>query len=242
MGCAGLPGASVISSVTALAPRFLYDFCTPGRMVVQVGSEAVGRDVTETLLIVGVAVAMVFVAVLLIEGALRPGYDPKYHTGSELSLGDRGWIQIASFLQMGVGIFAFAIGVNRTLDTPVGAVLLAIFGLGSIASGVFVPDPRRGYPPGAPTGTPAALSWHAKVHDVAGPVMFLAIFAACLTVARSLQGPWRLYTVLTAIVGLALTVWTAFAYHKDAGNTGLVQRALILVYLSWIVLLGIHLV
>lgn len=40
---------------------------------------------TETLLIVGVAAAVVFVAVLLIEGALRPGYDPTYHTGSELS-------------------------------------------------------------------------------------------------------------------------------------------------------------
>jgi membrane protein implicated in regulation of membrane protease activity len=77
---------------------------------------------------------------------------------------------------------------------------------------------------------------------VAGPVMFLAIFGACLTVAGSLQGPWRLCTVLTAIVGLALTVWTAFAYQKDAGNTGLVQRALILVYLNWIVLLGIHVV
>jgi len=78
-------------------------------MVVQVGSEAAGRDVTETLLIVGVAAAVVFVAVLLVEGALRSGYDPAYHSGSELSLGDRGWIQMANFLQMGVGMFAFAL-------------------------------------------------------------------------------------------------------------------------------------
>lgn len=68
---------------------------------------------TDTLLIVGVVTAMVFVAVLLIEGTLRPGYDPTYHTGSELSLGDRGWIQIANFLQMGLGMLAFAVGVNR---------------------------------------------------------------------------------------------------------------------------------
>jgi Protein of unknown function (DUF998) len=77
--------------------------------------------VTETLLIVGVAVAVVFVVVLLVEGAFRPAYNPTYHTGSELSLGDRGWIQIANFLQMGVGMFAFAIGVNRILDTFGGA-------------------------------------------------------------------------------------------------------------------------
>jgi hypothetical protein len=206
-------------------------------------SEEDGREVTETLLLVVVAVAVVFLAVLLIEGALRPGYDPTYHTGSELSLGDRGWIQIANFLQMGGGMFAFAIGVNRTLNTPVGAVLLAIFGLGMIAAGVFLPDPIRGYPPGAPTGTPDEVTRHHQVHHVVGgPVAFLAIFGACLTVAGRLEGSWRLYTVLTAIVGLALTIWTALAFQRDAANTALVQRALILVYWSWIVLLGIHLV
>ncbi len=197
---------------------------------------------TETLLIVGVVTAVVFVAVLIIEGALRPGYDPAYHTGSELSLGDRGWIQIANFLQMGVGMFAFAVGVNRTLDTPVGAALLVIFGLGMIAAGVFLPDPTRGYPPGAPTGTPDEVSWHHTAHGVVGgPVAFLAIFGACLTLAFHLDGFWRLYTVLTAVAGLALTIGTAFAYQRDAAKTGLVQRALILVYWSWIVLLGIHL-
>lgn len=100
-------------------------------------------------LLAGVATAVVFVIVPLIEGARRPGYDPSYHTISELSLGDRGWIQISNFLQMGVGTLAFAVGVKRTLNTPVGAVLLAIFGLGMVAAGVFRPDPIRGYPPGA---------------------------------------------------------------------------------------------
>lgn len=87
------------------------------------------------------------------------------------------------------------------------------------------------------------MTWHHQVHGVVGgPVAFLAIFGACLTLAGRLDGSWRLYTVLTAIVGLALTIWTALAFQRDAVNTGLVQRALILVYWSWIVLLGIHLV
>lgn len=196
---------------------------------------------TETLLIIGMAAALVFVAVFLIEGALRPGYDPTYHTVSQLSVGDRGWIQIANFLLMGMAMFAFAVGVNRTLNTAVGAVLLAIFGLGAIASGVFVTDPMRGYPPGAPTETAAEVTWHHKLHDAVAPPMFLAIFGACLTLAGRLDGPWRLYTVLTAIVGLALTIGTALAYQRDAANTGLIQRALLLVYWSWIVLLGIRL-
>lgn len=196
----------------------------------------------ETLLIVGMATAVVFVTVLLIEGALRSGYDPTYHTVSELSLGDRGWIQITNFLQMGVGAFAFAFGVNWTLNTLAGAVLLAIFGFGMIVAGVFLPDPLRGYPPEAPAGTPDQVSWHHKIHDViSGPLAFLAIFGACLTLAGRLDGPWRLYTMLTAAAGLALTIWTALAYQNDAVNTGLVQRALILMYWSWIVLLSIHL-
>ena len=85
------------------------------------------------------------------------------------------------------------------------------------------------------------MTWHSKLHDAVAPPMFLAIFGACLTLAGRLDGPWRMYTVLTAIVGLALTIGTALAYQRDVANTGLIQRALLLVYWSWIFLLGIHL-
>ena len=77
---------------------------------------------------------------------------------------------------------------------------------------------------------------------VGGPVAFFAIFGACVALAGRLQGGWQLYTVLTAAVGLAMTVWTALAFQKDAANTGLVQRGLLLVYWSWIVALGLRLV
>jgi len=198
---------------------------------------------TDALLLAAVAAAVVFCAVLLTEGARRPGYNPVYHTGSELELGERGWIQRANFLLMGVGAFAFAVGVQRTLNTDAGAVLLMIFGLGLLVAGVFVPDAVRGYPPRATSEAPAELTWHHQVHGVVGgPVAFLALFGACLTLAGGLQGAWRLYTVLTAVAGLAMTIWTALAYQRDAAKTGLVQRGLILVYWSWIVLLGIHLI
>ena len=197
---------------------------------------------TEALLLVGVGAAIVFIAVLLIEGALRPGYDPVYHTGSELELGQRGWIQRVNFFLMGSGVFAFAIGVDRTLGTAVGALLLAIFGFGMIVAGVFVPAAVRGYPPGAPTEASAKPTWQHQMHGiVGGPIAFFALLGACLTLAGQLQGAWRLYTVLTAVLGLALTVWTAVAYQRDAAHTGLIQRGLIFVYWSWIVVVGVHL-
>jgi hypothetical protein len=68
---------------------------------------------TVTPLIIGVTAAAVFLTVLFIEGGLRPYYRSSYHTGSELTLGERGWVQSANFVQMGVGMFAFAFGVNR---------------------------------------------------------------------------------------------------------------------------------
>ena len=182
-----------------------------------------------------------FPAVVLIEGARRPSFDPIYHTGSELELGEWGWIQRANFFVTGIGMFAFAVGVARTLDSAVGPVLLALFGVGMIIAGVFAPDAVRGYPPGAGSEPSAELSWQAKVHNATGPVMFLALFVACLTLAGRLQGGWQLYTAITAAAGLGLTVWTALAFQTDAANTGLVQRGLLLVYLSWIALLGIYL-
>ena len=180
--------------------------------------------------------------VLLIEGARRPGYNPIYHTGSELELGNRGWIQRANFLVMAMGVFAFAVGVDRSLGTTVGAVLLVIFGLGMAVAGVFVPDAVRGYPPGAPIQPSAKPTWQHQVHGVVGgPIAFFGLLGACLTLAGQLQGFWRWHTVLTAIAGLGMTIWTALAYRRDAAHTGLIQRGLIAVYWSWIVVLGIHL-
>lgn len=192
---------------------------------------------TDILLIIGVTTAVAFLVVLFIEGALRSHYNPWYHTGSELTLGKRGWVQVANFVLMGAGMLAFALGVERALDNAIGAVLLAVFGLGLIVAGVFRPDPLRGYPP----NNEGDVTWRGQMHNASGPLMFLALFGACLALTGSFEGLWQTYTVITAVVGLALTSWTAFSFQKDAAHTGLVQRALILVYWAWIILTGIHL-
>jgi hypothetical protein len=197
---------------------------------------------TQALLLAGVAASAVFVVVVHVEGALRPGYRPMYHTGSELELGHRGWVQRANFLLMACGVFAFSVGVDRTLSSTSGTVLLAIFGFGMAIAGVFVPDAVRGYPPGAPTEPSAKPTWQHQVHSiVGGPIAFFALFGACLALSGQLLGVWRWYTLLTAGTGLGMTIWTALAYKKDADHTGLIQRGLIVVYWGWIVALGLHL-
>lgn len=129
-----------------------------------------GRAATsEVLFFAGVAAAVLFVAVLLIEGAVRPGYDPIYHTVSELELGERGWVQRANFFVMAAGVFAFTVAVQRTLDSTIGAVLMGVFGFGLVIAGVFTPDPVRGYPPGAPIDREANLTWQAQSTTCPGP-------------------------------------------------------------------------
>ena len=160
---------------------------------------------TAALLLYGAAAVVLFVVVMTIEGARRPGYDATYHTGSELELGPGGWIQRANFLLVGSGFAAVAVGVQRTLQTTAGAVLLGVAALGLVMAAIFTPDPVRGYPPGASSRTARPETVHAQLHEVSGPLMTLALFGACVAVARRLDGPWAIYTLATAVVGLVST-------------------------------------
>ena len=120
----------------------------------------------------------------------------------------------------------------------VGPIFLAVFGLGAIASAVFLPDSLRGYPPGADRN----VTLHGQIHNAVGPAMFVAILVAAILHTGQLDGAWRVYTVLTAVAGLGLTVGTAVSFQRDSAYTGLVQRGLLSVYLVWVALLGVHLV
>jgi len=57
---------------------------------------------TEFLLLCGVIGPLLFIVVLLIEGATRPGYSALRNYGSDLELSNRGWEQIANFIVCGL--------------------------------------------------------------------------------------------------------------------------------------------
>ncbi|MGB7819625.1 MAG: DUF998 domain-containing protein [Ornithinibacter sp.] len=197
---------------------------------------------TDTLLLFGAATAVVFVIVVTVEGVRRPGYDALFHTGSELELGPGGWIQRANFLLVAAGFAAISIGVQRTLETTTGAALLTVAAAGLVLAAICAPDPVRGFPPGASSNTGRAVSLHAKLHDVSGPLLVFALFGACLVIAPRLAEPWTIYTLATAGVGLASTVWLIVAWRGNAPYTGLAQRIVLATYWLWITILSLHLV
>jgi hypothetical protein len=197
--------------------------------------------VTDALLLLGAATVVVFATVVQVEGARRPGYDARYHTGSELELGPGGWLMRINFFLVGGGILAFAAGVRQALDSDGAAALLGVTGVALVLAGAFAPDPVRGFPPGSSDRTARPVTTAARLHDLTGPVMALSLAAACLTVAARLAGPWAAYTLATAVVGLVMTGWLISAYRSDAANTGTVQRILLATYGLWVVVFGVAL-
>lgn len=211
-------------------------------------SDAQTADPTTRLLLAcGVIGPALFVVVLLIEGATRPGYSAWRHFGSQLSLSDQGWEQIANFLVCGLLVLAFVVGLRRVWHGSRGAtwgpILLGVFGLSLIAAGIFVTGPALGYPPGA--SLPSQESWHSTLHGLAGLGAFGSLAAACFVLARRFRGDpqwrgWALYSVVTGVVVVLSFVGSNAAAVLDmtgtwpGAPTGLVQRIGIIAGWSWV--------
>ena len=210
---------------------------------------------TRLLLRAGAVGPLLFILVFLIEGATRPGYSVWRNFVSDLALSSQGWEQIANFLVCGFLCIAFAVGLRRIWRTGTGSIwgplLIGLFGLGLIIAGMFVIDPGRGYPVGAPlTGDPQ--SWHGYVHGINGAILFnLVLPAACFVLARrfatDLQSrKWATYCLVTGVGILLLSVLTMVGSPlvEKAGvpfPIGLVQRAQIIIGWVWLALTAMRL-
>ncbi|WP_448811597.1 DUF998 domain-containing protein [Agromyces bauzanensis] len=168
---------------------------------------------TRALVAAGAAAGPLFVVVASVQVVTREGFDLTRHPLSLLSLGDRGWVQIANFIVAGVLMLAFAVGTRRSLGSGPGhrwaPLLFGVFAVGLILGGAFTADPALGFPAGAPAGYPTEWTFHGTVHAIAPPLSFLAFVAATFVVARRLS--WEGHTtsaVWTRVVGIACLVLT----------------------------------
>jgi hypothetical membrane protein len=164
---------------------------------------------TRTLLIAGAVAGPLFAMLAAGQVQLRDGFDLRRHPLSLLATGGPGFVQIANFIVAGIGVLCLAVGVRRTITDGVGrrwlARLIAVFGLGLIASGVFVMDPENGFPIGTPEGPAQAMSWHGIAHIVAATVAFTGLAAACIVMTVRMvrrRAGWA--AVLNGCVALAL--------------------------------------
>jgi hypothetical protein len=205
-------------------------------------------SLTRGLLRCSVAAGPLFVAVFLVEGARRPSYSPLRHPVSSLSLGPRGWVQVATFSVAGALCLAGAAGLSRTPDpamsTRLGPALIGAAGAGLLGSALFTTDPVSGYPP----GTPDALTEQSTpmtMHGIAAFPVFLGLPTAALAYAwRFLRGGepnWALYSAGTAASMLTNMSLAGAGFNQSprlVDLAGLFQRASIVTGFAWITALS----
>jgi Protein of unknown function (DUF998) len=139
---------------------------------------------TRILAIAGAAAGPLFAVLATGQVLLRDGFDLRRHPLSLLATGSPGIVQSSNFILAGIGVLCLAVAVRRTITEGVGrrwlAPLIAVFGLGLVASGVFVMDPENGFPIGTAEGPAPAMSWHGIAHIVAATTAFSGLAAACI--------------------------------------------------------------
>jgi len=197
---------------------------------------------TRRLLRCGVAAGPVFVAVFLLEGAVRDGYRPLRHPVSSLALGPRGWVQAGNFAVAGAAGLARA--GDRAASRRAAPALIGAAGAGLIGSAVFTTDPVSGYPP----GTPDALTQPSRTgtaHNLAAVPVFIGLPAAALACAwrswRAGQRRFGLYSAGTAVTMLAAMTLAGAGFGQSprlVSLGGLFQRASIITGLAWLTALS----
>jgi hypothetical protein len=199
---------------------------------------------TRGLLRCGLAAGPVFVAVFLVEGAVRDGYRPLRHPVSSLALGPRGWIQAGNFAVAGTLFLAGAAGLARAGDpassSRAAPALIGAAGAGLICSAAFTTDPVSGYPP----GTPDALtrpSPGGTAHNLAAVPVFFGLPAAALACGwrswRAGQRGFGLCSAGTAMTMLATVALAAAGFGQSprlVNLGGLLQRASIIAGFTWL--------
>jgi hypothetical protein len=163
----------------------------------------------DRLLLAGAFAGPLFFASAATQALTRQGFDITRHPISQLATGGLGWIQITTFVLAGLGVLALAAGIRRTLTEGTGRRLLptlvAVFGAGLIAAGLFTTDAEYGFPAGTPDLPVARMSWHSLVHSAAAAVAFTALALAAIVLAvRCARRRAALPAVLNGAVALVL--------------------------------------
>jgi hypothetical protein len=150
------------------------------------------HDIIRWLVRAGIAAGIGFVLVATVETFARPGFDLKRHAISMLSLGDRGWVMVATFIGSGlltllcaVGLRYAAAGGNLELWGP---LLVAAYGAGLILAGVFPAPAGLGFPPGTPDDLMPVMDTGAKLHSAGFMLAFGSLIVACFVFAT---GFWQ---------------------------------------------------
>jgi Protein of unknown function (DUF998) len=189
----------------------------------------------------GMIGSALFVGVFLLEGWIRPGYNPLTEYVSALSLGARGWVQIANFVLFGALLFGFTRAVAAEFPNGKasrwGLILLTIIASGYFFSGPFVMDPAS---------TPQAeATFHGTLHGILGAIVFLLMPITMFVFWRRFHSDpkWQFlqgWTLILGIICAAVDIYFSIISKVPILLTsqspwiGLIQRGVIVPFMIWV--------
>lgn len=185
--------------------------------------------------LVGIVGPIVWWLLVIVNGAITPGYS---HSSDFIStLGAVGapyaTIQTINFGIFGGSILALMVGIHFWFDVGrrprFGTILLGVFGVCVVLAGVF---PENAAVPESTTNV---------LHDVTSTIAFIAGVAGVGLITRRIEiddrWPSHRYELIgTVVVVLATFVVFMLSIFSDWAYVGLTQRLFIGVLTSWIVL------
>jgi len=181
-----------------------------------------GAAITRSLLGYGMLVGPFYLAIGVIQGLVRDGFDFKRHALSVLANGTGGWVQTANLILSGLMVIAAAVGFARVLgrNGRWTSWFLAGFGASMIAAAVFRADPVDGFPVGTSLGYPMSISTFGLLHYVCGTAGFVSLAVSCFFAARAMSRREQ-RSLARLSFGAGLTVLIGFFGGAALGGAGI---------------------
>jgi len=184
--------------------------------------------------LVVVAAALYWLAVVTVMHFLEPEFSPLKVPMSAYVGGAYGGWMTTSFFALATALVATAFGVLRTLGRNVlacaGFLLFIVAAFGVVLAGIF---------PGIITG-PSAAHWHGVGSRFAFPGM--AFGSLLLSFGFSSDPDWQRISVAALTLSGGVVFFLALSFSPVTADLGgLVQRIFFAFLISWLALVGIHL-
>jgi len=191
------------------------------------------------LAICGIIAPFIFAIMVIIAGLLRPDYSHLTNFVSELGAvgAPNAIMQRLNFVLVGILIVAFTFGLHRGIGegegSIIGPLLIAVFGLSSVVSGIFSTDPIQ---PG---------SFSDIMHIMSSTIGGIAAIFAFFFISERLEQDtlWRRYryfSIVIAFVAIVVSV-VGVGLLGVLGAPGLAQRLFMAVLFLWIEVIAIRL-
>ena len=191
------------------------------------------------LAICGIIAPIIFIIILMIASLLRPDYSHLINFVSELGAVGAPYaiIQRINFVLTGILIVAFTFGLHRGIGdgkgSIIGPLLVAIFGLSAVVSGIFSTDTIQ---PG---------SFSDIMHSMSSAIGSVAAIIAFFIISERLEQDtlWRRYryfSIVIAFVAIVVSV-VGVGLLGVLGVPGLAQRFFMAVLFLWIEVMAIRL-